>query len=151
MEFFQQIDDSCAIAGQLTPEQIQQLPKFGFESVLNLRSLHEPGVLGNEQQSIEALGVTYFNVPVLLDKLNATLAEEILQALQSLPKPVLIYCASSKRASAIALLELARRRDLTPEEALELGLAMGFDYEEHPNLKLFIFEHIASKQLTSTG
>jgi uncharacterized protein (TIGR01244 family) len=146
MEFFQRIDDDCAIAGQLTPEQIQQLPKYGFKSVLNLRSPHEPGVLGNEQQSIEALGLTYFNVPVLLDKLNATLAEEILQTLQALPKPVLIYCASSRRASAIALLELARRRDLTPEEALELGLTMGFDYEAHPNLKLFIYEHIASLQ-----
>jgi uncharacterized protein (TIGR01244 family) len=151
MKFFQRIDDDCAIAGQLTPEQIQQLPQFGSRSVLNLRSPHEPGVLGNEQQSIEALGLTYFNVPVLLDRLNATLAEEILQTLQSLPKPVLTYCTSSKRASAIALLELARRRDLTPEEALELGLAMGFDYKEHPNLKLFLYEHIASKQLTSTG
>jgi uncharacterized protein (TIGR01244 family) len=146
MEFFQRIDEDCAIAGQLTPEQIQQLPQAGFQSVLNLRSPHEPGVLGTEQQNIEALGLTYFNIPMLLDKLNATLAEGILQTLQFLPKPVLIYCASSRRASAIALLELARRRDLTPEEALELGLTMGFDYEEHPNLKLFIYEHISSLQ-----
>lgn len=150
MEWLQRIDEDCAIAGQLTPEQIQQLPQAGFKSVLNLRSPHEPGVLGTEQQNIEAQGLTYFNVPVLLDKLNATLAEEILQTLQVLPKPVLIYCDTSHRASAIALLELARRRDLAPEEALELGLAMGFDYEAHPNLKLFIYEHLAAKQLSRT-
>jgi hypothetical protein len=27
-----------------------------------------------------------------------------------------------------------------------LGLTMGFDYEAHPNLKLFIYEHVAAMQ-----
>jgi uncharacterized protein (TIGR01244 family) len=146
MEGFQYIDEDCAIAAQLTPEQIQQLPQEGYKSVLNLRSPHEPGVLGDEHQRIAALGLTYFNIPVLLDQLNSTLVEEILETLQILPKPVLIYCASARRASAIALIELARKRGLTPEEALELGLTLGFDYDAHPNLKLFIYEHIASMQ-----
>jgi hypothetical protein len=47
---------------------------------------------------------------------------------------------------AIALLEIARRQNLTPEQLVKLGLTMGFDYEAHPNLKLFIYEHIASMQ-----
>lgn len=144
MEYFQRIDEDCAIAEQLTLEQIQQLPRTEFKSVLNLRSPEESGVLGDEQQRIEALGLTYANVPMPLDRLNSKLAEEVLATLQDLPKPILIYCASARRASAIALLEIARKRDLTPEQVLELGLTMGFDYESHPNLKLFIYEHVAS-------
>lgn len=86
------------------------------------------------------------NIPFRLNEMNETLVEEILEMLQTLPKPVLIYCASARRASAIALMEIARRRALTPEQTMELGLTMGFDYEAHPNLKLFIYEHIASMQ-----
>jgi uncharacterized protein (TIGR01244 family) len=149
MEYFQRIDEDCAIARQLTPEQIQQLPQTEFKSVLNLRSPEESGVLGDEQQRIEAVGLTYANVPMPLDRLNSKLAEEVLATLQDLPKPILIYCASARRASAIALLEIARQRDLTPEQVLELGLTMGFDYEAHPNLKLFIYEHVASMQPSS--
>jgi uncharacterized protein (TIGR01244 family) len=146
MEYFQRIDEDCAIAEQLTIEQIQQLPQTEFKSVLNLRSPEESGVFGDERQQIEALGLTYANVPMPLDRLNSNLAEEVLATLQDLPKPILIYCASARRASAIALLEIARQRDLTPEQVLELGLTMGFDYEAHPNLKLFIYEHVASMQ-----
>jgi uncharacterized protein (TIGR01244 family) len=149
MEYFQRIDEDCAIAKQLTPEQIQQLPEDGFKSVLNLRSPNEPGVLGDEKQQIEALGLMYSNIPVLLDRLDAKLAEEILSTLQALPKPILIYCASAYRASAIALLEIARRQELTPEQVMELALALGFDYEAHPNLKLFIYEHLAAMQPSS--
>jgi uncharacterized protein (TIGR01244 family) len=146
MDYFQRIDKDCAIARQLTPKQIQQLPRAGFQSVLNLRSPDEPGVLGNEQQQIEALGLTYSNIPMMLDQLNSTLAEQVLSTIQTLPKPILIYCASALRASAIALLEIARRQELTPEQVVALGLTMGFDYEAHPRLKLFIYEHIASMQ-----
>jgi uncharacterized protein (TIGR01244 family) len=146
MEYFQRIDEDCAIARQLTLEQIQQLPQTEFKSVLNLRSPEESGVLGDEQQRIEALGLTYANVPMPLDRLNSKLAEQVLSTMETLPKPILIYCASSLRASAIALLEIARRQELTPEQVVELGLTMGFDYEAHPNLKLFIYEHIASMQ-----
>jgi uncharacterized protein (TIGR01244 family) len=149
MEYFQRIDEDCAIAGQPTPAQIQQLAQAGFKSVLNLRSPDEPGALGDEQQQIAALGLTYLNIPFRLNELNTTLVEEILETLQTLPKPVLIYCASARRASAIALMEIARRRALTPEQTMELGLTMGFDYEAHPNLKLFIYEHIASMQPSS--
>lgn len=146
MEYFQRIDEDCAIARQLTIEQIQQLPQAGFQSVLNLRSPDESGGLGDERQRIEALGLTYANVPMPLDQLNSTLAEQVLSTIETLPKPILIYCASARRASAIALLEIARQRELTPEQVLELGLTMGFDYEAHPNLKLFIYEHVASMQ-----
>jgi uncharacterized protein (TIGR01244 family) len=97
MEYFQRIDADCAIAAQLTPEQIQQLPQTEFKSVLNLRSPEESGVLGDEQQQIEALGLRYANIPMPLDRLNSNLAEEVLATLQNLPKPILIYCASALR------------------------------------------------------
>jgi protein tyrosine phosphatase (PTP) superfamily phosphohydrolase (DUF442 family) len=45
MEYFQRIDADCAIAAQLTPEQIQQLPQTEFKSVLNLRSHMDLGLL----------------------------------------------------------------------------------------------------------
>jgi uncharacterized protein (TIGR01244 family) len=92
MKYFQQIDQDCSIAGKLTPELIQQLPQAGFKSVLNLRSPYEPGE--DEQQRIEALGLTYLKVPVVVNRINAKLADEILATLQTLPKPILIYCAS---------------------------------------------------------
>ena len=117
--------------------------------MLNLRLPEESGVLGDEQQQIEALGLRYANVPMPLDRLNSNLAQEVLATLQDLPKPILIYCASARRASAIVSLEIARERNLTPEQMMELVLTMGFDYEAHPNLKLFVYEHVAAMQPTS--
>jgi protein tyrosine phosphatase (PTP) superfamily phosphohydrolase (DUF442 family) len=146
MDTFQRIDKDCALTKQLTPEQIQQLPHHGFKSVLNLRSLHEPGICGDEQQQIEALGLQYFNVPILLEPINETLAEMLLSVIQSLPKPMLIYCASAHSISVVALLEIAQEKELTPERASELGLTLGFDFAKHPNLKFFIYDEFRECQ-----
>jgi protein tyrosine phosphatase (PTP) superfamily phosphohydrolase (DUF442 family) len=146
MDTFQHIDEDCAITQQLTPEHIQRLPHSGFKSVLNLRSPHEPGVRGDEQQCIEALGLRYFNMPILLEPINETLTEMLCCMIQWMPKPMLIYCASAHTVSVGALVEIAWEKELTPEKVSELGLTLGFDFAKHPNLKRLIYEeHMGRK------
>jgi len=50
LEAIRKINDELTIAGQVTPEQLQQVAQEGFKSVLNLRSPDEEGFLSNEQQ-----------------------------------------------------------------------------------------------------
>lgn len=50
MENVKKINNELTVAGQITPEQLQQAVEEGFKSVLNLRSPDEEGFLVDEQQ-----------------------------------------------------------------------------------------------------
>jgi len=76
MEAIRKINDELTIAGQATPEQLQQVAQEGFKSVLNLRSPDEEGFLSNEQQQAEALGL-YHNIPVNFEAINDEIAAQV--------------------------------------------------------------------------
>jgi len=133
------VSDSLSIAGQVTPEQLQEAAQQGFKSVLNLRAPDEPGVLSDEQQKAEATGLEYANVP--LNNSDAT-TEEITNALQelaNLPKPVLIHCGAAQRAGGIALIATALNEGLTIEQITEKANKLGLSPEQ-PHLRKFISE-----------
>jgi len=75
MEAIRKINDELTIAGQVTPEQLQQVAQEGFKSVLNPRSPDE-GFLSNEQQQAEALGLYYVNIPVNFEAINDEIAAQ---------------------------------------------------------------------------
>lgn len=136
---FKAVSDSLSIAGQVTPEQLQQAAQQGFKSVLNLRSPNESGVLSDEQQKAEAAGLEYANVPLNSSDATTEGIASALQELENLPKPVLIHCGAAQRAGGIALIATALNEGLTieqiTEKANELGIA-----PEQPHLRKFISE-----------
>lgn len=140
MENVKQINKEMAIAGQLTPEQFQQASQEGFQSVLNLRSPDEEGVLSDEQQQVEAVGLEYVNIPVKPDTLDDELTTQVLRQIDELPKPALIHCASSMRAGAMAFMHMATRQGMTAEQAFEKAHQSGFDCDAYPDMKVF-FKH----------
>ncbi len=143
MENVKKINDELTIAGQVRSEQLQQATQEGFKSVLNLRSPNEEGFLSEEQQQTEALGLQYVNIPVKVDALNEELTTQILQQIDQLPKPALIHCGTAMRAGAMALMNVATRQGLTPQQAFEQAHKIGFDCSAQPQMKEF-FEHYVS-------
>jgi uncharacterized protein (TIGR01244 family) len=103
MENVKKINDELSVAGQVTPEQLQQAAQEGFQSVLNLRSPDEEGFWEEEQQQVEALGLKYINIPVKISDMKEELATEVLKQIDELPKPALIHCGVSMRAGAMSL------------------------------------------------
>ncbi|BCL33782.1 beta-lactamase hydrolase domain-containing protein [Nostoc sp. MS1] len=125
MDTVRKINHELAIAGQITPDQIQQITEDGYKSVLNLRSPEEEELLDNEKSKLEFLGLRYINLPIKFEEINHQTTLQVLQVINELPKPILIHCDNSIRSSVIALLYIATKQGITFEKALELSNNLG--------------------------
>lgn len=125
MEIVRKINDELAIAGQVTPEQLQQLAQEGFRSVLNLRSPDEKGFLNSEQQQAEALGLDYINIPVKIGAVDDEIAALVLQQIDTLSKPALIHSNGAMRAAAMVLMHIATRQGVTLKQAFKQAEQLG--------------------------
>lgn len=137
------ISEAFSVAGQVTPEELEQAAKAGFKSVLNVRSPEEQGFLQEEPEIAASLGLAYANVPLIPAMLDETQLTAIAAELDKLPKPTLVHCAVGLRASAVALLSIAQQ-GLTAEQALERAQAAGFDLNANPKLKQVLEQAIAN-------
>lgn len=150
MHNIKQVNNDIAVATQqVTPEQLQQAAQQGFKSVLNLRSPDEEDFVTDEQQQAEALGLEYVNIPVKPQGINAQLTDEILQQIDALPKPALIHCKSGMRAGAMALMNVATRSGMTPEQAFAKAQEIGFDCNSNPQMKQFFAEYVSTHSQTN--
>lgn len=143
MKNVKKVNDEFAVAGQVTPAQLQQAATEGYKSVLNLRSPEEQGFLNDEAQQAAAVGLEYINIPVNPNGMTDELTDNVLAQIDTLPKPTLIHCASSMRAGAIALMDVAIRQNMTAEQAFEKAAQVGVDFDANPAIKQFV-EHYVS-------
>ncbi|MFP4135206.1 MAG: beta-lactamase hydrolase domain-containing protein [Halothece sp.] len=133
-----------AIAGQLTPEQLQSAKEAGYQSVVNLRVSEEQGFIDN-QEAAEKAGLQYVHIPVSPKDIQeiSPVAEQVLAELDQLPKPVLVHCGSALRAGGMVLAYLGTRQGKTAEEVIAQGKQAGFTViDSKPPLKQFIEECI---------
>ncbi|NJM70710.1 MAG: phosphatase [Scytonema sp. RU_4_4] len=144
MENVKKINNELTVAGQVTLEQLQQAVSEGYKSVLNLRSPDEQGFWSDEPQQVEALGLDYVNMPVKVETLTEEQTTEILKQIDELPKPALIHCGKQMRAGAMALMNIATRQGMVPEQAFHKAGEIGFDCSAYPKMKEF-FEQYVSK------
>ena len=121
-----QINSEISIAGQPSPQDIEDAHKSGFRTVINLRTPDEPGVLVDEERLVENLGLTYAAIPVAPETLDDIAVARFSQALDSIDgTPALVHCRSAGRAGILTLLHLAVKHGWTVAEALEKGREMG--------------------------
>lgn len=146
MNNLKQINDEISVAmTQVTPEELQQAAQEGFKSVLNLRSPDEEGVLPNEQKYVESSGLEYVNIPLSPNKLSDEKADEILETIEQLKKPLLLHCKSGMRSGAMALMYMAIQEDMSAQEAIQQGKQMGFDCDKNPKMKEFFKQYVSSR------
>lgn len=143
MENIRKINEDVSIAtNQPSAEQFEQAKAAGFKSVLNLRAAGEEGAIADESQQVAAAGLTYANIPVKPSEMNESLANDVLEQIKQLPKPVLAHCKSGLRSGAMALMYDAVKNNKNAEEALDKGKKSGFDCDAHPEMKKFFVSYI---------
>ncbi|MEH2224924.1 beta-lactamase hydrolase domain-containing protein [Nostoc sp.] len=125
MNIVRKINDNLAIAGQITLDQLRQIANEGYKSILNLRLSDEIGLLANEQEKTELLGLYYVNIPTKPEDINHQGMLQIYQIVTELPKPILIHCDNSIRSSAIVLLYIALKQGIAFEKALQKVINLG--------------------------
>ncbi len=131
------VSDELSATGQPTPEDLEQAAQAGFKSVLNLRSPNESGVLPNEQQQAETVGLSYAQVPLQSSVSDEKLVSQALWELEHLPKPVLVHCGAGLRAGAIALIATAIEQGWTLEQLSNAANDLGISLNQ-PHLQQFI-------------
>ncbi|NCJ08305.1 phosphatase [Synechococcales cyanobacterium C] len=125
-------------SGQPTTELLHQAATEGFKSVLNLRSAGEAGFWSEEAAAVtQELGLSYGQTPVSPLKENAVALKQALEMLGTLPKPVLIHCRGGNRATAVALIAIARQENLTLEQIQERAKALDIRLDQ-PQLQQFL-------------
>ena len=103
----QRLNEETYVAGQVTEAQLVSLKEEGLKSVLNLRGMNEVGQLGlgvlaREKEIVEGLGLDYKNIPVTPGKAtDPEVRQAILEALQTLPKPILVHCRTRGRVDRV--------------------------------------------------
>lgn len=97
------LDADFAIAGQVSPEQVQAIADAGFKSILCARpDQEEPGQpsFSAIADAAERAGLAAVHIPV-----SGGLTEGALiraeQAFKDLPKPIFGYCRSGARAGSL--------------------------------------------------
>ncbi|MFM7364769.1 MAG: beta-lactamase hydrolase domain-containing protein [Cuspidothrix sp.] len=146
MSDVKKVSENLSIAGQISSDELKQLAIDGFQSVLNLRDPDENGFFHDEKQEAQIVGLEYTNIPLNPKEPNQELTKEAIQAVDNLPKPILIHCAGGARAGGIALIAEAIQRDITYEEISQKAQELGINLEQ-PHLKQFILEKFAVEQI----
>jgi uncharacterized protein (TIGR01244 family) len=125
MAVIRKIDDELSIAGQITIQQLPQISRDGFKSILNLRSPDELSFLTNEQAYCKSLGLVYVNIPVLATTIEQAVNVELTEKLQAMPKPILVHCDTGERSAAVAFVHIAIRQGMSISEALRQAKQIG--------------------------
>lgn len=99
-----QVNDEYAVAGQITVEDLDQIKAMGFKSIVcNRPDEEEPGQPSFSEISARAaeLGLETKHVPVGRMGVDADAVNGMVDALDELPRPMLGYCRSGARSTAI--------------------------------------------------
>lgn len=131
-----------AIAGQITPEQVQSAKAEGYQAIVNLRVPGEQGFVDNHQEA-EKAGLRYVNIPVSPNEISQA-ADQVMTQLDELPKPILVHCGSALRAGVMVLAYMGTRQGKNSTEVLEEARQAGFSaLDSKPPLKQFVENYIA--------
>lgn len=144
MENIISINDDFAVAkAEPSPDQLKEFAADGFRSIVNLQPKEEKQMVPEdvERRLAEEAGLTYRHIAVSGNELDSQVVEKFRQEAGSLPKPVLVHCASGKRAGALTMMHIGVTTHQSGEETLQHAKAIGFDCDT-PQLSSFIRDYV---------
>ena len=99
------VDADYSFAPQIEPESMREIAAAGYRSVLNARP---DGEGGETQPTSAALGAAaaaqkldYAYLPVVPSEINDDTVRQFADLVAQLPKPILGFCLSGKRAARL--------------------------------------------------
>jgi uncharacterized protein (TIGR01244 family) len=99
-----QINDEYSVSGQITVEELDEVKAMGFKSIVcNRPDEEEPGQphFADIETRAKELGIEIRHIPVGRMGLTPEGVTEMVDAVEDLPKPMLGYCRSGARSTAI--------------------------------------------------
>ena len=100
-----QLDEKLSVTGQISLDDLPEIAASGYKSII----CNRPDLEGGEsqptseqlEQEAKALGVTFAYLPVRMGAIPEERGEAFRKLMAELPGPVLAFCGSGKRATAL--------------------------------------------------
>lgn len=97
------ITDQFHVTGQLTPEQMADMARLGYKTVICMRPDHEGGpvqpIFAEIADAAAGCGLSAHHLPVVPGRMTPSQVAELRALLDSRPGPVLAFCASGQRCA----------------------------------------------------
>lgn len=135
-----QINSHFTVAKSALDEaSIRQAAEDGFQTIVNLRTENEKQSLDPEAEGriVRDQGLSYLHYPVSGDGLSDKVVDRFRRTVRTLPGPILVHCATSKRSGALVMIHLAAEQGLSGEQAVEKAAYLGFECDT-PELEEFV-------------
>jgi uncharacterized protein (TIGR01244 family) len=111
---YRKLDKSISVAGQITADDVAAAAAQGFTFLINNRPDDEqPGqpFSADIAAAAEAAGLGYRAIPITHAGFSEHQVEEMIEALEAAPGPVLAFCRSGTRSTYVWALARARLGD----------------------------------------
>jgi sulfide:quinone oxidoreductase len=128
MMFGRKLTEGLSVSPQMPPEAMTDVAGAGFKSVIvNRPDGEEPGQPSTDEMEAAArdAGLEFRRLPVTMPSLSVEDAAAFGAALEELPGPVLAYCRSGTRSTALWALSQAGKRPT--DEILSTAAGAGYD------------------------
>lgn len=142
------LNEQITVGAQPTEEQLPELQRDGFKTVINLRTAGEeaqPLSPEAEGARVREQGMEYRHLPVSPKAMGPELVDRFRQELEAAPGPVFVHCKSGTRAGAFSMMHLAVQAGWSGADTLQKAEEMGFECKQ-PELKEFVKGYIDSHQ-----
>jgi uncharacterized protein (TIGR01244 family) len=100
--------DQFGTLGQIAPEDVAEIARQGYKSIINNRPDGEGGPMQPLSADVEvaakALGLNYVYLPVVSGQITLEQAQEMARLLETLPGPILAFCRSGARSTNLYML-----------------------------------------------
>ncbi|AZM94681.1 TIGR01244 family sulfur transferase [Vreelandella venusta] len=130
----QSLEKGVAITSQLTVEELEQVKAQGFKTVIcNCKPGESAEFSGEDAYRFKAaeLGLHWVHIPVTPGEYSHADVAAFAQALQQLPRPILAFCRSGKRATHLWAYAKRHTEKCDLAELFSAAKAAGFDLEAH--------------------
>ena len=136
-----------------TAGRVEELAREGFRSIVNLRAPGEQNEVlspSEEGEVARRQGLEYVSIPVSPQDINEVTADRFDREVSRLPGPVVVHCASGKRAGLFTLMHVARAEGLSGEEAVAKAEAKGYEFAT-PEAKAFFTRALGARKTSQEG
>lgn len=134
----QKVTQHLTIAGALTADGLKSLAAKGYRTVVDLRGDCEVTRRGlepcQEHTLVTTLGMEYRQVPIELRTFDYGRIASVRQLLRTAQGPVLLHCASGRRAAALALIFLCCDRGTSLGDCFTRAQTLDIGQESAPGL-----------------
>ena len=132
-------------SGMPNARQMSEVAEAGVKVVINLALPTSERALPDEDKLVEALGMTYINIPVEWEHPTHQNLDDFMKAMDAHKESkILVHCQANYRATGFITLYRVLRLGWQPENAFQ-DLRRIWNPAEYPVWSKFIDDHLSAK------